>query len=62
MSNRENNCPALVEAKIHLSDSGIGIKKNWVKDLCLECPYDECFLDTKRKSPSREVKYGGVRD
>lgn len=57
---RENNCPILIEKKIHLANAGYGVDKNWVKDICTKCPNwneetqtGECFEDTRNK---REVK------
>jgi len=55
MTTRERNCPILEKAKVDIAQSGIGIERNWIKDICLDCEIEQCFEDTKSK---REVKHG----
>ena len=46
-------CPQLKQAGIGVANAGIGMDKNWIKEVCRNCKLDECIYETTHKKEKK---------
>lgn len=54
MSNSRLECPILIEHGIDIANGGLGEDQDWVKSLCVNCPFKRCIFDGGKRFDIRQ--------
>ena len=54
MTDRTLECPILKAAGIDIANGGLGEDNDWIKSLCVNCPFKHCVFDGKKRFDIQE--------